>query len=475
MADPSLPPTPQNPRGSGLPVTPTSVGSQLPYYENGSAGPNQGAQLPQISAPGAGGVVNPAGGGAAAPSMTPFDPRNVNTWSTDVGQGQNDSFYQMSPSDRAKALSWGDAQDSINPWESRNAAAAQQRSNYYYGGSPGGADAFNGQVAQTQQGLGMGFGRVENTAGGIGQNAQALGASASQLQGNAAYLQGGSLAMQQGVNGRNPGQFLDQSSLVNNQNDRFQQQQAIGGLQQFTNNGPGPSAAQATLANATSANQANELALARSGRGLGQNQSNLHNAMNQGAQIQQQSANQSAILNAQEMQNYRANQLQAYNQIGNIAGQARAGDVSQGSYFTGSQQAGQSANDQTALGYGQQALGAGQLGVGAGQFGVQAGQLGLGAGQLQLGANTGNAQAQMAGLGLQNNVNSQALGANENYEQARTNQYLGITGQNTNKGTDYSPYLSAAGAVIGTAIAPGAGTAAGAAAGNAAGQAANSG
>jgi hypothetical protein len=156
------------------------------------------------------------------------------------------------------------------------------------------------------------------------------------------------------------------------------------------------------------------------------NQSNLHNAMAQNAGIQQNSANQAAILNAQEVQQHQANQLNAYGQMGNIGNQMRVGDVQQGSYVTGSQQAGLNANDATALGYGNQALGAGNLGL-----------AGL----------NGNANTQLGYSNLQNTVNTNQLTAQQNYEK-HLEDYYGMAMGAKKPGTDYTPLIAGGAALI---------------------------
>jgi hypothetical protein len=74
------------------------------------------------------------------------------------------------------------------------------------------------------------------------------------------------------------------------------QQQALMGLEAQA----GPSAAQGQLAQATAQNQANALAMARSGRGWGGSASAMQQAAAQRVGAQQQAANQSAVLLAQE-------------------------------------------------------------------------------------------------------------------------------------------------------------------------------
>jgi hypothetical protein len=325
---------------------------------------------------------------------------------------------------------WGRDTNAAKSWLTNSQAAAETRGNYYYGGSAGGADAFNNNLAGVSQNQSQNFATDSDNAVGLSQNAGYYGQQAA--------------ANQRAAMGRNPGQFLDLNGMVDNAHDRGAQMNAIGslnnsigGLNQYIANGPGPSAAQAQLNMATDANMGNALALARSGRGLGQSQSALRQAIGQNAVTQQQAANQSAVLRAQEGQNWQQNQLSAYGQLGNLAGaaggiatNARAGDLGQSSYLTGSQQAAQNANDQAGLGY----------------AGIQQGygQQQLTAGQQSLAANTALAQSQNSLLGLQNNVNQQQLTANQNYESLSQGNWLGSR-QSTQQtgGTDYTPYIQA--------------------------------
>ena len=122
--------------------------------------------LPKVQ-PGTTGIPGQAPLGA-----TPYNPNDSSTWTTGIAR-PGDSF-SMSQDDRSRAVTWGQGQSGNRPWENRSASANDTRNNFYYGGTPGGAAAFNGQVYQTGQDLGMGFGRVENNAGFLQKNALAL-------------------------------------------------------------------------------------------------------------------------------------------------------------------------------------------------------------------------------------------------------------------------------------------------------------
>lgn len=84
-------------------------------------------------------------------------------------------------------------------------------------------------------------------------------------------------------------------------------------LTKFANQGPGPSAAEAQLTQATDANTQNTLALARSGRGMGGSQAALRGAMAQNATTQQGAVGQMAELRANENTAFQAQKLNALN------------------------------------------------------------------------------------------------------------------------------------------------------------------
>lgn len=101
---------------------------------------------------------------------------------------------------------------------------------------------------------------------------------------------------------------LQAQNGIGNQSSVYNQLQGIA-------NGTGPNPAQAALAQATSANVANQAALMAGQRGAGANVGLIaRQAAQQGAQTQQQAAGQSATLQAQQQAN-------AINTMGGIAGQ----------------------------------------------------------------------------------------------------------------------------------------------------------
>lgn len=120
----------------------------------------------------------------------------------------------------------------------------------------------------------------------------------------------------------------------------------------------GPSAAQAQLNTGTNQALQSQLALARSGRGMGQSASALRRASSNSALIQGEAANQAAILRAQEDAAFRDRQLRAFGAAGGLAGEIRGADVGQAQYLTDAELRARALNDQAALGYGQLGLGA---------------------------------------------------------------------------------------------------------------------
>lgn len=137
--------------------------------------------------------------------------------------------------------------------------------------------------------------------------------------------------------------------------------------QDFAAQGPGPSAAEAQLAQTTDASMRQQLALAGSGRGLGGNVAMRQAGVNQAAAMGQ-AGGQLALLRAQEADAWRSRQLEAlggasssfansgqlynaegglYNAGGGLATQQRAGDIGQ----QGEQTKFMAANDQGMLGW----------------------------------------------------------------------------------------------------------------------------
>lgn len=157
---------------------------------------------------------------------------------------------------------------------------AQQQSNFYYGGTEGGADAH----AQA----------VRDSISPISGQLQQYG---SDIYGQVAA---GTEGFNQGLGG-----LFGQADALN----------------QYAQQGPGASVAQAQLDANTAMAMRQQLALAGSGRGQGGGASAFRTAAAQQAQIAGQGNAQAAMLAAQEAQNWRQAQLQAFGQAGSLYGQ----------------------------------------------------------------------------------------------------------------------------------------------------------
>ena len=90
-------------------------------------------------------------------------------------------------------------------------------------------------------------------------------------------------------------------------------------LQSYADQGPGPSAAEAQLKSGLDANVANQIALARSGRGSGANAAAMRQAQFQAADLGQRTSADMANLRATEEANWRAQKLQALQGAGSVA------------------------------------------------------------------------------------------------------------------------------------------------------------
>ncbi len=313
-------------------------------------------------------------------------------------QTQNAAYQSLLNSTAEQAGQAGQATNQALQQTGQNSAntgtAAQQQLSQQGSQYAGQMMAGGNQYAAQQQMLG---GNAQNYALGGGANAAQQGNALSyygqnagnqlsqygQLAGGAVsgmgsdlYSQGGN-AESRNINGRERGQI-----------EGLERQQ-------------GPSAAQAQLAQATNANQANALAMARSGRGFGGSASAMSQASNQRVGIQQEAANQSAMLRAQEDAAWRQRQaanLQAGANMG--AQQAGINDQHQAQLY----QMGMSGMESGA-----------QLGMQGMQGGAQLGMQGI-----QGGAN----------LGLQGSeLGMQGYGTNIGATQGAANTYLGALGQ----------------------------------------------
>jgi hypothetical protein len=163
--------------------------------------------------------------------------------------------------------------------------------------------------------LGQANGAQNNVQAGLNQQQQflqnLLGSQAGLSGNNQAVAQQSQLAQQlAGVNG------------IGNQQNVYNQQQALAGQLQNIANGQGPNPAQAMLAQATGQNVANQAALMAGQRGSGANAGLIaRQAGQQGAATQQQAVGQGASLQAQQSLNALGQIGQQYQNMGNIAGQ----------------------------------------------------------------------------------------------------------------------------------------------------------
>lgn len=225
-------------------------------------------------------------------------------------------------------------------------------------------------------------------------------------------------------------------------------------LRSYADQGPGPSAAEAQLKSGLDANVANQIALARSGRGSGANAAAMRQAQFQAADMGQKTAAEMAALRANEAANWRGQQLQAMSGAGSLAAsaeQARQGNTAlslqarqasaeyaaglEGNRLAALQSAGnqygqqygaisgnQVATDQSRQAYLGQSLQAQQMAAqqASGGYDQYLGALTSGAG-LQNTAAQNRQTAYQAGLGVQSAYDQAALGVGEN-EAARRAQ-----------------------------------------------------
>lgn len=283
-----------------------------------------------------------------------------------------------------------------------------------------GQRAYNRQDANAVQAQQM-AGRLNLSLQNQGARAAALGAQ----QGGALASQGGALMGQSGQYGQQATQSYGMQA-----SDRAQQLQSLDALRSYSQQGPGPSAAEAQLQQASDASMAQSVALARSGRGAGDNAAAMRNAQFQNAATMQQTGGQMANLRAQEAATWRAQQLQALGAAQEGAGAMRGQDVSAMGAAAGAQgqMAGIGANLAQA-GAGTTMQGA-QLQQGYSQAGTQAALQGaqLGQGYAQLGQGAEQAYAQLGAqqgeaynqLGAQQGLAYNQLGSQE--QQAYTQQ-----------------------------------------------------
>lgn len=192
-----------------------------------------------------------------------------------------------------KAVNWGKDQwnQSTGGGGSAGPAPAQDMAAFTYGRDPNAANAAVNKAWQTgDAGLQVGQMAIDSGAG-------------AQQQGQALLNQRTNDAVHFDSRHINQGDFGQQNATLGQ----------LGGLEAQQ----GASAAQAQLQGGTNQAMASQLALARSGRGMGGNAAAMGQAQGNMAGIQANQANQAAMLRAQEDAAWR--QRQASN-LGNVAG-----------------------------------------------------------------------------------------------------------------------------------------------------------
>lgn len=145
----------------------------------------------------------------------------------------------------------------------------------------------------------------------------------------------------------------------------FGNQQAGAGnwLRDFANGPQGPSAAQAQLQEGANKSMRQSLALARSGSGFGESANGLADAQRANADTMASTANQAAMLRAQEDQAFRQQQIGAMGAAADIYGNTAAREGEQAEFGTNADLQAQQMRDAMQLGLGEQAINATNLGV----------------------------------------------------------------------------------------------------------------
>ncbi len=207
--------------------------------------------------------------------------------------------------------------------------------------------------------------------------------------------------------------------------DRQQSVDALSRLRGFLDAGPGPSAAQAQLRSQSDANMGSAIALARSGRGAGDNAGAMRQAAFQNAATGQATNQQAAQLRAQEDAAWKDKQMQGMGLEQNTLGAMRGQDLSS-----------MGTNQQTGLGYGNLALGNTSAGNNAqlGFSNVAQGYSGQ-ADNAQLGY--ANLAGNMYNTGAQTNLGYRNLASNQEMagDQNRNDIYKAQLGSDTNIST----------------------------------------
>ena len=265
--------------------------------------------------------------------------RKTREYTANVHAGPGGEAIGATASSNQDMANWATDPNAANPTMTNAEELAQRRADFYYGGS---RDARAQTVADIQAGR-QKYGQTFDT---LGTDAAAQAAAARGRTG-----------------------FLSDTAMAGAHNagwDMRNQAQNIAGVgrqfQDFAASGPGPSAAQAQLAENTSAAMQNQLAMARSGRGMGQSASAMRGAASNVAGLQMTAGNQAAMLRAQEESDWRSKQLQAmggagsaYGAAGGLYGAGGQLALGAGQYYTDANMRNRQQNDAAALAYSDQA------------------------------------------------------------------------------------------------------------------------
>ncbi len=135
-----------------------------------------------------------------------------------------------------------------------------------------------------------------------------------------------------------------------------QQVDAANWLQDFAQGPQGPSAAQALLQQGANQSMRQNLALARSGSGFGEDGAGLASAQRANADTMANASNQAAMLRAQEDQAFRQQQMQAMSGAADIYGGVAAREGGQAEFGTNAALEQQRIRDAMQLGLGQQSI-----------------------------------------------------------------------------------------------------------------------
>ncbi len=210
------------------------------------------------------------------------------------------------------------------PYAGAGGAGGRTEANPYAGPPSGGgaAPAAPGAIGPT-------YGRVEGGAIAEANRASHLGS----LNANQ-YFQAGSNAAglfnNEGNRDVNRSAHYADNGVADYGNanaDRTGNLGALGRLQQFYQQGPGPSAAEAQMRAGADANMAQSIALAHSGRGVGNNAAAMRQAAFGNAAAGQQLNQQTGVLRAKEASDWRGQQLGAMGIEQQGYGQVRGQDI----------------------------------------------------------------------------------------------------------------------------------------------------